>query len=154
MPNEKGELTPAEKHEQARAFALSGTLSKFQLAKKKKREMAARQDKKTTQPPVKAGKTTAKVQHHQQQQAKSSSSTKIDASNDPKVWPQVERGDWQYVYIAAGEFKGRFGYYDDHEDEALVYFGAPLLGDGPFEVPISYLRKPPASYCENVYEIF
>lgn len=137
MPNEKGALTAAEKHEQARAFALSGTLSKFQLAKKKKRA----QEKPTV---VKAGKTTAKVE----------AKTKKESNFDAKLWPRVERGDWQYVYIAAGKFEGKFGYYDDHEDDALIYFGAPLLGDGPHQMPLTYLRKPPISYCENVYTIF
>jgi hypothetical protein len=139
MPNENGELTAAEKHEQARAFALSGKKSKFQIAKEKKKALARAQGK---QQPVKAGKTMAKA------------SKKEADPNDPKMWPSVDRGDWQYVYIAAGTFQGRFGYYDDHDEEALVYFGAPLLGDGPYEMPLSYLRKPPASYCENVYTIF
>lgn len=64
-------------------------------------------------------------------------------------WPKVQRGDWGYVYICGGSFQGRFGYYDDDEDEALVYFGAPLLGDGPYEIPLKYLRDPPAEYKKN-----
>ena len=40
------------------------------------------------------------------------------------------------TYIAGGPFKDRYGYYDDADDEdeneALIYFGAPLTGDGPY----------------------
>jgi len=70
---------------------------------------------------------------------------------DRKKWPRVKYGDWQYVYICSGPFEGRFGYYDDHEGSALVYFGAPCVGDGPYSIPLNYLRKPPAKYCKNVF---
>ena len=72
---------------------------------------------------------------------------KTAAAADPKSsWPRVKEGDWGYVYICAGPFKGRFGYYDDEDDGALVYFGAPLVGDGPYTIPLSFLRNPPAKY--------
>lgn len=140
MPNEKGQLTAAEKHEQARAFALSGSLSKFQQAKQKRRAFEALQPQQKVAP-TKAANTLVK---------RASKPKKVD-STDPKNWPRVERGDWQYVYVAAGKFAGRFAYYDDHElNEAIIYFGAPLLGDGPYGVKLSSLRKPPGRYCQNV----
>ena len=58
-------------------------------------------------------------------------------------WPRVAFGDWGFVYIAGGPFEGRFGYYDDEDGDALVYFGAPLTGDGPYKIPHQHLRKPP-----------
>ena len=60
-------------------------------------------------------------------------------------WPVVKSGDWGLVFIAQGRGAGRFGYYDDEEDEdeCLVYFGAPLSGDGPYMYPRRALRQPP-----------
>ena len=59
-----------------------------------------------------------------------------------RSWPLVQSGDWGQVYVSS---EGRFGYYDDDdgEDEAIVYFGAPLTGDGPYVYPRSALRQPP-----------
>ena len=59
-----------------------------------------------------------------------------------RLWPVVRSGDWGQVYVSS---EGRFGYYDDEEDEdeAIVYFGAPLSGDGPYVYPRSALRQPP-----------
>jgi hypothetical protein len=56
-------------------------------------------------------------------------------------WPIVASGNWGLVFVST---LGRFGYYEDEEDEdeALVYFGA-LSGDGPFMYPRSALRQPP-----------
>ena len=67
-----------------------------------------------------------------------------------KKWPKVEYGDWSYVYISGGHFEGKFGYYDDEEEgKALIYFGAPLIGDGPYDVKRLHLRKPSAAYCKG-----
>ena len=57
-------------------------------------------------------------------------------------WPIVESGDWGLIYIPS---ERRFGYYEDEEseNEAIVYFGAPLTGDGPYVYPRGYLRQPP-----------
>jgi hypothetical protein len=57
-------------------------------------------------------------------------------------WPIIASGNWGLVFVST---LGRFGYYEDEEDEdeALVYFGAPLSGDGPFMYPRSALRQPP-----------
>jgi len=52
----------------------------------------------------------------------------------------VERGNWGLVYIPS---EGRFGYYDDEDGGSIVYFGAPLSGDGPYVYPRSSLRQPP-----------
>ena len=59
-----------------------------------------------------------------------------------RSWPLVQSGDYGQVYVSS---EGRFGYYDDDdgEDEAIVYFGAPLTGDGPYVYPLSALRQPP-----------
>ena len=59
-----------------------------------------------------------------------------------RSWPVVRSGDWGQVYVSS---ENRFGYYDDEEDEdeAIVYFGAPLSGDGPYVYPRSALRQPP-----------
>ena len=59
-------------------------------------------------------------------------------------WPEVESGDWGLVYISSGAFRGKFGYYDDEEDEdeAVVYFGPPLLSDC-YTLSLASLRKPP-----------
>jgi len=67
-------------------------------------------------------------------------------SRHQKSWPKVKSGEWGYVYICGGPFEGRFGYYDDKEGGSLVYFGAPLVGDGPYKIPLRYLRDPPASH--------
>mmetsp|Transcript_3084 Transcript_3084/g.3465 ORF Transcript_3084/g.3465 Transcript_3084/m.3465 type:complete len:193 (-) Transcript_3084:62-640(-) len=81
---------------------------------------------------------------------KVAASTKNKSTTHKKSsWPKVKNGEWGYVYICGGPFAGRFGYYDDHEEQALVYFGAPLLGDGPYDVPLQYLRDPPASEKKN-----
>lgn len=72
-----------------------------------------------------------------------------NSCSDKKSWPKVKMGHWDYVYICGGPFAGRFGYYDDHEKHALVYFGRPLTGDGPYDVPLRYLRDPPASVKQN-----
>jgi hypothetical protein len=69
--------------------------------------------------------------------------------DDKKSWPKVNYGDWSYVYITAGQFEGRYGYYDDHERSAIVYFGAPMVGDGPYSIPLKNLRKPPKNYCKD-----
>lgn len=64
-------------------------------------------------------------------------------------WSRVDVYDWSYVYISGGEFEGSFGYYDDEDDRegySLIYFGAPLLGDGPYSIKHSLLRKPEAPY--------
>jgi len=85
---------------------------------------------------AKAGKATKKK-----------AAPKKKKAADPKSrWPRVQYGDWGYVYICAGPFKGRFGYYDDEDGGSLVYFGAPLVGDGPYTIPLSFLRNPPAKY--------
>jgi hypothetical protein len=57
-------------------------------------------------------------------------------------WPIVKRHDWGLVYVSS---EGRFGYYDDEEDEdeCIVYFGSPLTGDGPYNFPRGALRQPP-----------
>jgi hypothetical protein len=104
--------------------------------------------------PSAAAAATAPTSEHKPKKKKAAprkaSKTKAKAENRKK-WPRVKCGDWQYVYISGGPFEGRFGYYDDHESGPLVYFGAPVLGDGPYEIPLRYLRKPPAKYCTNVF---
>lgn len=57
-------------------------------------------------------------------------------------WPVVSSGAWGLVYVSSA---GRFGYYDDEEDEdeCIVYFGAPLSGDGPHMYPRCALLQPP-----------
>ena len=70
---------------------------------------------------------------------------KLDYSTDGwQRWPVAEEGDYGLVYVAEGEFRGKFGYYDDDEDEdeAIVYFGPPLIGDC-YTLCLSNLRKPP-----------
>ena len=66
-------------------------------------------------------------------------------------WPQVKRGEYQYVYISEGPFAGKFGYYDDVDDSnnALIYFGMPLVGDGPVSVDHSQLRIPQGKYAKD-----
>ncbi|CAB9521659.1 expressed unknown protein [Seminavis robusta] len=142
MPKDNGELTAAEKHEAARAFALSGTLSKFQRAKQRKKALEAAITTAKAPPPARASSKAKAPKPQKRKQNK----------NDKNSWPQVQQSDWQYVYIAKGPFAGRFGYYDDQEeDSAVIYFGAPLLGEGPYCVPLEDLRVPPKSYCKDSY---
>jgi hypothetical protein len=66
-----------------------------------------------------------------------------------ETWPQVESGDWGFVFITEGACQGQFAYYDDedHDDAyegegAIIYLGQPLIGE-QFCVPLRWLRKPP-----------
>jgi hypothetical protein len=172
MPNVMEELTAAEKHEAARAFALSGGLSKFQQAKQRKKAVGVTRKKRRGKvATTKATKSRAKrtlssqssnmastvvalpsLQQRNINGADNASTVSIDPQ-DKHCWPRVTRGVWQYVYIASGPFAGKFGYYDDQEgDNAIIYFGAPLLGEGPYEVPVEALRQPPTSQTSNAFQ--
>jgi hypothetical protein len=61
-----------------------------------------------------------------------------------QVWPPVQACEWGLVYVATGQFRGRFVYYDDEEDEgeAIIYLGRPLVSEG-YLVRLSSLRQPP-----------
>jgi hypothetical protein len=91
------------------------------------------------QPPTKAKKLQTKKPTAASQKKKAAAS----GDNHKKNWPKVQRGDWDYVYVCGGAFQGRFGYYDDHEEQALVYFDRPCGNDGPYDIPLRYLRAPP-----------
>ena len=41
----------------------------------------------------------------------------------------MKSGEWGLVFVARGQFRGRFVYYDDEEDEgeAIIYLGTPRL---------------------------
>jgi len=241
-------LNTAEKHAQARAFALSGSLSKFQLTKlRKAREKQLLEQQKAnkgtqlkSQPPTKSRVSSHKAKHKRvvssatvasyqssmpsidiahpitftnyESTRTSSSGTRssssepppppplaisspfpstadsshttvddaipwsepldttattpiatITATNDPIIapderpkedWEHVTRSDWQYVYICEGPFSGKFGYYDDHDDAmdmAKIYFGMPVVGDGPYRMPLEDLRVPPHVYCHSAF---
>jgi hypothetical protein len=157
-------LTAAEKHEAARAFALSGSLSEFQQAKQRKKAVdASLQKRRGKATVVKATKANAKrtltsqssstvvVRPLQGSNSDNISTVSVDPQ-DKNCWPRITRGAWQFVYIASGPFEGRFGYYDDQEgDNAIIYFGAPLLGEGPYEVPLEDLRQPPSTQITHAY---
>jgi hypothetical protein len=42
----------------------------------------------------------------------------------------AEQGDFGPVLILRGRYQGRVGYYDDDDDGAIVYLGAPFSSDG------------------------
>uniref|UniRef100_A0A7S2YD01 Uncharacterized protein n=1 Tax=Entomoneis paludosa TaxID=265537 RepID=A0A7S2YD01_9STRA len=171
-------LPPAlrEKHEAARAFALSGSLSKYQRkkAEQKKSEFHMQVLKPASieqmkapigfivcpQRLTKAARTVAKRKERKaaaEAEHNAGMAPVIDGSDqqeeyiseDPSDWPVVKKGHWSYIYVIDGPHQGRFGYYDDHESSALVYFGAPLIGDGPYAISLSKLRKPPTKFCKN-----
>ena len=205
---EKIPLTAAEKHEQARAFALSGSLSKFQLAKQRKaleNKLLAEKNLpiKASRPSVKNPKPASTYSYQTTTVTASTaaatpltavttpipptistappplvaprsdlpantipaeepsppppdppaaSASTVVVGEDPKTWATVDYRDWQYVYVCNGPFEGRFGYYDDHQDGfALIYFGMPMVGDGPYQMALEDLRKPPPKYCENAF---
>mmetsp|Transcript_3790 Transcript_3790/g.5167 ORF Transcript_3790/g.5167 Transcript_3790/m.5167 type:complete len:429 (+) Transcript_3790:95-1381(+) len=67
------------------------------------------------------------------------------------TWPAVQKKDYRYVYIHGGELNGKFGYYDDvsPDEKALIYFGMPLMGEGPYAVDHSCLRVPQGKYAHE-----
>jgi hypothetical protein len=74
-----------------------------------------------------------------------------------ETWPQVESGDWRWVYVTEGECAGQFAYYDDEDDDvayegegATIHIGQPLTGDA-FCVPLRWLRKPPFEAPTKAY---
>jgi len=219
MPKARREPSLAEKHARARAFALSGHLSKFQLTKKKRQEEELGLQSRTGRGAKRGGKSKAKNKeigmkgtgvaektfNHAKAEGDFSASAALpvlsnsstvsmssheDPASDPLLcftseatdadpfllitasaddsaitdptprtstapeedtadWQPaaVDRdpsSDWQYVYINKGEFTGKYGYYDNNENEkdaAMIYFGVPLLGDGPHKIPFSFLTK-------------
>jgi len=77
---------------------------------------------------------------------------KAVTEDDKSTWPKVKHGEWDYVYICGGKFKGRFGYYDDHEKPekpAMIYWDRLMGIDGPYYVPLKYLRAPPESFKDK-----
>lgn len=103
---------------------------------------------KVAAPPVAKGKKTVTkaTTTTKRKPKKKEKKTKQKDPSDPKNWPKVGGGDYDYVYIHGGPHDGRYGYYDDDDPGPLIYFGAPLVGDGPYEIPRRYLRIPPQSH--------
>ena len=58
-----------------------------------------------------------------------------------QTWREPKSGEWGFVYIVP---LGKFGYYDDDEDEneCVVYLHKPMVGEC-YTLKRSSLRKPP-----------
>ena len=58
-----------------------------------------------------------------------------------QTWREPKSGEYGFVYIVP---LGKFGYYDDDEDEneCVVYLHKPMFGDC-YTLKRSSLRKPP-----------
>jgi len=70
--------------------------------------------------------------------------------DDKRTWLKVRPGEWGEVYIRGGPHGGRYGYYtedskDDENEMAIIYFDSARVSDGPHQVELTRLRKPPES---------
>jgi hypothetical protein len=59
----------------------------------------------------------------------------------------VEQGDYGPVLILRGRHQGKVGYYDDDDDGAIVYLGAPFSSDA-VRLKHSYIQKIDAKSAE------
>ena len=96
-------------------------VSKFQKAKRQRQALQAMHESDNKTIPHKAKPTATKPSKVTKEKTNQQASQQFSAplpplvaapqnSDDPKDWPKVSRGDWQYVYISGdGPFAGKFG---------------------------------------------